>query len=92
MCGLAVIVEKAREAFISDHVFKHMILFTKRTKLVGKKECAGFPSADIRHVAYFKNNGAVEILIRKRMEENVVDNAEDDCGSANAKGQREDGE
>src|SRR5947209_4038678 len=41
---------------------------------------------------HIKYNRSVEVLIRKRTEEDAIDDAEDDCGSADAEGQGKDGD
>jgi hypothetical protein len=45
---------------------------------------------DIRYIAYFENDGSVEILVGKRIEKNVVDHAEDNRGGTDAEGQSTD--
>jgi len=69
-----------------------MILFAKAAKLGRREKVPPLPSTGIREVTNFKNNELLEIPIWQRLEDRVVDDAEDDSGSANAKSQGKDGD
>jgi hypothetical protein len=90
--GFAIIMEEPAYNSVSNHVFEDMILFAEGTEFLGGEVGASFRCAEIPCIANFKNNGPVEVLIRKRVEEHVVDDAEDDGGGANAESQGEDGD
>jgi len=49
-----------------------------------------FPSACVRDVADFEYDRPVEVLVGKRVDKNVVDNAENHGGRSDTKGERED--
>jgi hypothetical protein len=63
-----------------------MILFAKAAKLCRKEVVPPLPPAGIREITNSKNNEPLEVLIRQRLEDRVVNDAEDDCGSADAEG------
>jgi hypothetical protein len=69
-----------------------MILFVKTAKLSRKEEVPSLPSTRIREVSNAKNNKPLKALIRQRLEDRIVDNAEDGRGSADSKSQGSDGD
>src|SRR5450432_28544 len=85
------IVKPKTHPFISGHVFEHMILFAKAANLGGREKVPSLPSTGIRQIANSKNNEFWGGLIGQGLKERVVDDAEDDGGSADAEGQSNDG-
>jgi len=83
------IIKLKPHTFVSNHVLEHMILVAKAAKLGGKEEVPAFPSTGIREILNSKNNKPLEVPVRQCLDERVVDDAEDDRGSADAESQGE---
>jgi hypothetical protein len=63
-----------------------MILFAKATKLGREEEVPSLPSTGIREITNSKNNESLEVPIRQRLEDRVVNDTEYDGASADAEG------
>ena len=90
--GFAIIIKEPAHDSVSNHVFENMILFPEGAEFLGREVDAAFRSADACGIANFKHNRPIEVFVRKRVEEHVVDDAEDDRGSADTESQGEDGD
>src|SRR6266481_5552601 len=88
----AVVVEEPTDGTVGDHFFEHLILLAEGAEFLVGEGGAAFGCAGVCSIANFKYDGAIEIFVGKRLEEDVVDDAEDDCGRAYAKSQSENGD
>ncbi len=89
--GFAVVVGGAHAA-VGDEIPEYVILVAKGSDFRKGEIGANSFTARACEVVDAKDNRAVEISVRKRVEEDTVDDAEDDRRSANPEGESKDGD